>query len=214
MLSLGEAMAQRSTSPAIKSSRWVRADLSGPWQAGASDLVVLSYALGELREEQQEPLVRRLWEVAGGLLIIVEPGTPEGFKRILRMRSLLLACGAALSAPCPHCGPCPMEGCNWCHFSARVARSRLHRQAKGSVLPYEDEKFSYLVAVKVQGQEAITRPARVLRHPQVRKGHIKLELCSADGLKQVTVSKSQGDQYRLAKELKWGSAMLTDKPQA
>ena len=37
--------------------------------------------------------------------------------------------GANILAPCPHARPCPLAAPDWCHFSARVARSRLHREA-------------------------------------------------------------------------------------
>lgn len=204
MIALGKRLAGHSSIPAIREGRWVQADLLRDLPEGRYDITVLSYALNELQDGLQAKLIHALWEQTDGLLIIVEPGTPAGFLRIKQARNLLLAQGTALLAPCPHGGPCPMEGTNWCHFSARVARSRLHRQAKGAELSYEDEKFSYLVAAKIDG--AVACQACVLRHPQVRKGHVLLELCTGDGLKQVVVSKSQGEKYRLAKDLKWGSA--------
>eukprot|EP00899_Mesostigma_viride_P029455 jgi/Mesvir1/9695/Mv12173-RA.1 len=55
-------------------------------------------------------------------------------------------------APCPHDGGCPMAGTKgWCHFPQRLDRPHWQRVIKhfGKVpLPYEDEKFSYVVLRK------------------------------------------------------------------
>lgn len=204
MIELGKRLMRGAREP-LSSSEWKQADLAGKWESNKRDIVVISYALGELAENQREKLLQRLWACAGSLLVIVEPGTPRGFEAIRQARDSLISAGAAVAAPCPHGGPCPMQDGNWCHFSARLARSRLHRQAKGAELAYEDEKFSYVAFAK----DSAAKPceARVLRHPLILKGHVKLELCTKDGLKSVTVAKSQGESYKLARGLKWGDAM-------
>lgn len=88
-------------------------------------------------------------------LVVVEPGTPRGFQQILEARTQALASGAAILAPCPHDATCPMQGSDWCHFAARVERSRTQRQLKGGELGWEDEKFSYVVIT--DAREAVTR---------------------------------------------------------
>ena len=92
------------------------------------------------------------WSIACGavarhVLLIVEPGTTAGWRRILDARAQLIAEGAHILAPCPHALTCPIAEPDWCHFSARVARSRIHRLAKEAEVPWEDEKFIYLAAV-------------------------------------------------------------------
>ena len=146
-------------------------------------------------------MVEHLWRGTSGLLVLVEPGTPAGFGVLRAAREQLLALGGQIAAPCPGAVPCPMEGGNWCHFSQRVARSRLHRQAKGGELGYEDEKFSYLAVSRLSARPVA---ARVLRHPQVRKGHLGLTLCTGEGAREQTVTRSAGERYRMAKDLKWG----------
>jgi Mitochondrial small ribosomal subunit Rsm22. len=47
--------------------------------------------------------------------------------------------------------------------------------------------------------------SRIIRHPQIRKGHVIIELCTKEGIKQVTVTKSNRDIYKKVRNLKWGS---------
>ena len=97
-----------------------------------------------------------------------------------------------------------MPGTDWCHFSARVSRSSLHRQVKGGSLAYEDEKFSYVAATRLPAEPA---PARVVRRPQIRKGQVLLDLCEADEeLRRTTVTKRHGDLYKAARDAAWGDA--------
>ena len=93
---------------------------------------------------------------------------------------------------------------DWCHFAQRISRTPLHRGIKAATLSYEDEKFSYVAATRFA---AGARAARVLRHPQTRKGHIILELCTPAGLQRRTVSRKDGVTYRQARDATWGSAL-------
>jgi ribosomal protein RSM22 (predicted rRNA methylase) len=127
---------------------WRTADVGVDAVDGAPrDLVILAYALNELDAEVRQSVLARLWRATADTLVIVEPGTPAGWQRILAARRQLIEAGAHVIAPCPHADECPLVPPDWCHFAARVARSRLHRQAKGAEVPWEDEKFSY-VAVR------------------------------------------------------------------
>jgi ribosomal protein RSM22 (predicted rRNA methylase) len=49
--------------------------------------------------------------------------------------------------------------------------------------------------------------ARVVRQPQIRSGHVRLTLCTPQGVRHIVVGKSQRDAYRLARKLRWGSAL-------
>ena len=103
-------------------------------------------------------LARQLWDKTadGGVLVIVEPGTPRGSKLVRRVRQLVLdyeernarnaekkmnaapnsvKSNAHVVAPCQHDKKCPMSVANekkstsqmWCHFSQRVERTATHR---------------------------------------------------------------------------------------
>ncbi|MEU0038997.1 small ribosomal subunit Rsm22 family protein, partial [Streptomyces sp. NPDC006333] len=113
--------------------------------------------------------------------------------------------GFRVAAPCPHSAACPIvPGEDWCHFSARVSRSSLHRQVKGGSLAYEDEKFSYVAATRLPADPA---PSRVVRKPQIRKGQVLLDLCGPDeSLHRETVTKRHGPLYRAARDADWGDA--------
>jgi ribosomal protein RSM22 (predicted rRNA methylase) len=140
-------------------------------------------------------------------LVIVEPGTPDGFSRIRAARAELVAQGARVVAPCPHDADCPLAQDNWCHFSVRVARSRRQRQLKGGEAPYEDEKYSYVIVAATPPE---VRHARILRHPKISPGRIELTLCGARGLAERTVVRSDGGAFRLARKIRWGDTWDCD----
>jgi Predicted rRNA methylase len=144
---------------------------------------------------------------AGRAIAIIEPGTPSGHQRILTARQALLEAGWQVIAPCPHQADCPVRQPDWCHFSARVERSSVHRQLKGGELGHEDEKFSYVVAVPggVDVPERDGDSARILRHPVKRKGLVELQLCRPDGTaSRAVVTKRQGAAYKQARDVRWG----------
>jgi ribosomal protein RSM22 (predicted rRNA methylase) len=177
-----------------------RADLS----SRQSDLVTIAYVLDELDPNERASLVRQLGSLTGDTLLIVEPGTPAGWERILDARALLLGEGAQMVAPCPHVSACPLIAPDWCHFSRRVSRSRAHLQAKGAEVPWEDEKFSYLAVAR---NSAVLPAARVIGPPRAGSGKVELKLCASDGQAEtVLVTRREGARYKQARRLDWGSA--------
>jgi ribosomal protein RSM22 (predicted rRNA methylase) len=170
-----------------------------------ADLATAAYLLGELTTAQQTALVS-LVACSAPAVLLVEPGTPAGHRRILAARARLLAAGYLIAAPCPHELGCPLDvPGDWCHFGARLPRSALHRQVKGAELSHEDEKFSYVAAVRPDIGEPELPKGRVVRRPQQRKGLVTLELCARDGRScRELVSKSKGEPYRRARKASWG----------
>jgi len=201
---VGQRLAASSEKQSLRSARWLSGDISRMRDLSAHDVVVLSYVLGELPEPQIEHLVREAWRNAGALLVVVGPGTPEGFRRMHSVRALLLESDAHIVAPCPHDQTCPMFATDdWCHFVARLARTAEHRRLKSGTLGYEDEKFSYIAASK---QPLVSPDSRVLRHPLVHAGHLRLTLCRPERPEHRTVAKSQKQLWRYARKLAWGDA--------
>ena len=187
----------------LPDARWLSGDATTPLPVSEpADLVTLSYVLDELAPPALPKLIDRLWALTAHTLLIVEPGTPAGWRRILAVRSQLIAAGAAILAPCPHEHACPLAAPDWCHFSRRVARSRLHRLTKQGEVPWEDEKFIYLAASR---HSAPDRAPRILAPPDAGKGRIALKLCRPDGTAaQELVTKRDGDRFRMIRRLDWG----------
>lgn len=200
---IGQRIAAQSSRRVIRQAEWVPRDLSSVPNLSSHDLVLISYVLGELESPSREAVFGRALQSARKYLVIVEPGTVRGFEIIHGLRSALIAAGIGILAPCPHRETCPLFAAgDWCHFSERVERTASHRQIKRGELGYEDEKFSYIVVDKQRA--AATGGGRVVRHPMKRSGHVQLKLCTARGIEQVTVGKSQKAEYKLARHTEWG----------
>jgi ribosomal protein RSM22 (predicted rRNA methylase) len=185
---------------------WRAADLTaGGLDGEPRDLVTLAYVLNELPSGARAPLLERLWRATAGLLVVVEPGTPAGWQSILAVRRQLLEQGAHVIAPCPHAQACPLERPDWCHFAARVARSRLHRQAKDAAVPWEDEKFCY---VALSREPAPQVGARVIARPRKASGRVTLKLCRPDGAAgEQLFSRRNGAAYKRAARSDWGDTV-------
>lgn len=207
MITFGRGLAAAAQQAVVTAAAWRRADLGGAWNTPRHDLVTAAYLLGELDETARTSLVDRLWGLAEGVLLLIEPGTPQGFAIINAARNQLRAAGAWIVAPCPHQAACPMAGGDWCHFAQRVARSREQRRAKGATLGYEDEKFAYLAVAHAPGAPI---GGRILRHPLVRPGNIELTICAPEGLRRQIMTRSDRRRWPLTRDLRWGDALPHD----
>ena len=172
--------------------------------AGRSDLVVVSYVIGELEPAALRGFVENAWTLAADTLVIVEPGTTPGYERVLATRDAVIAAGGSTLAPCPHVATCPLPEGDWCHFSTRLARSRTHRVAKGAERGFEDEKFSYAVLTRARIEAAT---ARIIRRPEQNPGHVVFSLCTSEGLERRTVARREKEAYRDARKRAWGDAL-------
>ena len=170
-----------------------------------ADLVSIAYVLDEVAPASLPKLIDRLWRLTADTLLVVEPGTPAGWRRVLAARQQLIEAGAHLVAPCPHQAPCPLTPPDWCHFARRVARSRLHRLVKDADVPWEDEKFIYFAASR---QPAAAHPARVIAPPKGGSGKVVLKLCQPDGgASERLFSKRDGETFKAARRVDWGDAL-------
>ena len=165
-----------------------------------ADLVVASYVLAELPQAAAAATARHLWASGAGVLLLIEPGTPQGFARIREARAALIAEGAHAVAPCTHDNSCPMQGDDWCHFSQRLPRSRDHMLMKGAQVPFEDERYSYVVLTR----QAVARGARILAPPLETKPGLTFKLCDDTGLHSEFVGSRDRDEYRRVRKKEWG----------
>jgi ribosomal protein RSM22 (predicted rRNA methylase) len=174
-------------------------------EAEPADLVIASYLIGEVGEVERRALAERLWAKTRETLLVVEPGTPAGYGRIIELRTQLIAAGAHVVAPCPHDGRCPLSAPDWCHFAQRLPRLRAHIQVKGAELPFEDEKFSYVVLTRAP---AVTSFSRVLAPPVLSKVEVSAKLCTADGVSFTKVPRRDKAAYAKARRWSWGEALF------
>ena len=172
--------------------------------AEPADLVIASYVINELGDAARATLADALWAKTKETLIIVEPGTPAGYARIITLRARLIAQGAHVVAPCPHDNACPLQAPDWCHFVQRLPRSRAHKHLKGAELPFEDEKFSYVVLSRTA---PAVRASRVLAQPSVTKIAVTAKVCAPQGLEIVNAPRRDKAFYARARKWDWGDAI-------
>ncbi len=185
----------------LAKAEFLAGDLSvrGP----SADLVVASYVLAELVQERAGLVARDLWQSAEVGLVLVEPGTPDGFTRIRAARAALIEAGAHIAAPCTHDRDCPLLEDDWCHFSQRLPRSRDHMLLKDATVPFEDERYSYVVAIR----QKAARGARILAPPLPTKPGLTFKLCDETGLHARFVAARDKAEYRRVRRLGWGDLL-------
>jgi ribosomal protein RSM22 (predicted rRNA methylase) len=205
-LDMARKLVAGSANNALSGATIVLGDITRSPDLAPSDLVIASYALAELPPAALTSVAAALWKACTGILVLVEPGTPAGYERIVACRSVLLAAGAKIIAPCPHAAPCPILKPDWCHFSQRLSRSRDHMMMKDAHVPFEDEKFSYLAVVR--DHVACERyEARVLSPPKKDKTGIALKLCTNGEIAQRTIASRDRAAFSKARSLRWGDSL-------
>lgn len=204
LMRLGKQLSLDLEHTAAQKAKWELHNLETLQIDQPYDLITLSYVVGELPMPAVKNLLDKCWAITKGILVVIEPGTPAGFERMRTIRQHLMSQGAFLVAPCPHAFECPMSGNDWCHFSERIERSFLHRYVKQGTLSYEDEKYSYLAVSKIAAK---LPQSRILRHPIKRSGHVRLTLCTPDGMQEKIMSKKNSQDYKGIRKLEWGEAI-------
>ena len=201
-LSAAAELAKSSSHAALRN-----AQISSLWAGGTHyDLVLAGYVFSELPSGSVEVTASRLWDACSGVLVIVEPGTPRGYARMLRCREVLRAANAQLAAPCPGNYPCPIVPDDWCHFAVRLPRSRDHMRAKGATVPFEDEKFSYVAAAREAVVLAPSAP-RILAQPHAGKAGIRLKLCAEGKITDADIPRRNKAEYKRVVRKKWGDTV-------
>lgn len=184
--------------PALVAAEILGGDL-GSLDAKA-ELIVASYVLAELAEDKAASAATDLWRWTASALVLIEPGTPQGFARIRAARAALIAAGAHVAAPCTHDNVCPMTADDWCHFSQRLPRSRDHMFLKDASVPFEDERYSYVAVTR----ERAAAGARIIAPPLETKPGLTFKLCDETGLRAAFVAARDKEEYRRVRRLGWG----------
>lgn len=198
MLNIGKRLMNNTE---LNKIEWKQFDILKDEIVEKADIVITSYMINELPENEKEAVIEKLWNATNKLLIIVEPGTPAGFENVLKIRKKLLKEGGYIVAPCSHQEECQISKDDWCAFYIRILRSTIQKQTKNGELGYEDEKFSYIAFSK---KAVKNNDSRILRHPQIYKGYVNVKICTKDGIKEKTYSKKDGEIYKKVRKLDAG----------
>ncbi|KAI9594799.1 mitochondrial small ribosomal subunit Rsm22-domain-containing protein [Syncephalis fuscata] len=196
------------------------------------DLTVSAFTLGDISSDQlRQSTLEALWRQTSDVLVLIDRGTPEGFRIISEARDWLLNGPTStetpchIVAPCPHDGGCPMQNTkSWCHFSQRIQRPTFMIRAKQAKNNFEDTKYSYLIVRKGKRPASLIQPnlsatstttateqnyemdayhwPRLINAPLKR---VVMLLWMSVHLQRMTIPKSQGKlPYRDARKSLWG----------
>eukprot|EP01134_Creolimax_fragrantissima_P005844 CFRG5844T1 len=187
------------------------------------DLVTASFSLCELPSmEARKQAILSMWEQTSQYLIIIEPGTQEGFRNIREARRWVATeIDADLIAPCPHDDVCPMEDTEKiCRFGQRVQYSRaqqeIMRSSKMNSNNFKLQTFNFLIVARKSHEgtstvrKSVTRYWTRLTAPTMKRtGHVICDGCTSDAtLKRTIRSRSQGTQgFKDTRKRKWGDLL-------
>lgn len=161
------------------------------------DLVMTSYVLSEMKEQDRLNSVFKMLDATNKYLLIIDTGTPRVYENMMTIKREVIKKGYYIAAPCMT-DKCALKN-DYCQFFARVERSSLMKQAKSGELSYEDEKYFYLLIVKDEVQKD---GERVIRRPVIKPNNIELLLCSKDGVLKKNFTKSNKEMFKKAKKSK------------
>ena len=202
MIQIGKNLMNHSES--LKSVNWKQFDILKDNIEIKSDLCIISYMINELPKNDVKKVIEKLWDATNEVILIIEPGTPRGFENIKYIRELLIEKSGYIIAPCSHENKCELEENDWCHFTCRIQRSKIHKKLKNGQSSYEDEKFSYIAFSKKSIKKCNNR---ILRHPIINKGYSEFKICTNNGIKNVKISKKDGKIYKMAKKQNCGDCL-------
>ena len=188
----------------MENIEWVNADITNSQIAKGADLIISSYMINELKQEERKKVIKKLLELECKIILIIEPGTPEGFKNIKEIQKIALEEGVHIIAPCTSQQVCKLPESDWCHTTVRVERNKTHKLLKSGDAPYEDEKFSYIAISK---ENFGTAESRILRHPIIETGKITLKLCTKGNIEEKMITKKEKEQFKTCKKKKCGDAI-------
>ncbi len=199
-------------------------------ERGKFDIIFLSHVLQEISTSKLRLMIlETLWNRLSndGILIIVEPGSPKGFRFITDIRKWVIEKGredANIVAPCPHHFDCPLakKASTWCHFSQlsyKFDKDIITKTQKEKQI--FNEKFTYLTIKKGKipssthknEQETKTPEEksffweRIIRPVIAKHKHRIVDLCTKRGkFERRVISKSHGGAggYKTIKKFNWG----------
>lgn len=179
------------------------------------DVVLVSHVLGELSKRAERDLVNIVER--SRVVIWVEPGSRVISRRLSAIRDGFLDDFDVL-APCTHARSCCAlsEGDrDWCHFFATppgdvFTDSGWVKIGRQLGIDLRSLPYAFLMLRAKSANEPVERDpaeARILGRPTVRPKFARFFACDAEGLRQVTVFKSESTEafkrFKKGKESVW-----------
>lgn len=190
----------------LKKVSFIESDILNENLELEKDLCILSYMINELDEINRIKVIEKALKATKKVLLIVEPGTPEGFRNIKEIRDYAYNKGYSIIVPCVgFCGRCDIPQNDWCASSVRVQRTKIHKYLKEAEVGYEDEKFSYIAISKEKINFKDVR--RILRHPKVENGRILIKTCKAGEIKEEIITKKNKEEFKILKKKNVGDVL-------
>ena len=155
--------------------------------------VFAAYFVNEMKDKNAN--LKKIFELAEQYVFVVEPGTPNGYENIIEAKKVANALNWYSLLPCASMN-CNLRDKDWCHFSIRVPRTKLHINLKNAILPYEDEKFCYAIFSKKETK--FFNNKTIIKKPIKKSGHVIFDICSADGIQRIVRTD------KASKKLRWG----------
>eukprot|EP01061_Rhynchopus_euleeides_P043369 TRINITY_DN7571_c1_g1_i1.p1 TRINITY_DN7571_c1_g1~~TRINITY_DN7571_c1_g1_i1.p1 ORF type:complete len:1018 (+),score=369.32 TRINITY_DN7571_c1_g1_i1:108-3056(+) len=212
----------------------------GARATGHNDLVTCAYTLSELQSETlRADAVRTLWESCTGIMVIVEAGTPAGFKLVLDARNTILEEYKSIGpweeqptvlAPCPHDNlRCPVAhsiagqkqtALRTCFASAKYRTSYVESWVAAAAAKEVEttEEYSYCVIARneiipqkavIQQQVPKHTPAVITADPKKMANDPRLKALLAGGAEAV-----RNSRYRVPSgKLRYPSSDMLPVPQ-
>lgn len=158
--------------------------------------VFVSYFINEIKDKNAA--LKKIFGLSEQYVFILEPGTPNGYRNILEAKNFANKLGWYPILPCASLN-CGLSNFDWCHFSVRVLRTKLHTNLKNATLPYEDEKFCYLIFSKKETQ--FSNNNIIIKKPIKKSGHTIFDVCSSGGIDRIVRTDKS------SKKLQWGDQL-------
>ena len=187
-----------SYSDELKNIDFIEADILNENLNISKDLCILSYMINELSQENRLKVIDKVLSCTNKILLIVEPGTPEGFANVKMIRDYLYEKGYEIIAPCTGFnGRCDIKKDDWCASSIRVQRTKIHKYLKDAEIGFEDEKFSYIaINVSENRLDSNNNFKRILRHPKIQNGRIEVKTCMQGEIQEEVITKKNKEKFK------------------
>ena len=175
------------------------------------DLIIVANVLNELTVELREQLMQKLIECSSGMVLLLEPGNNRGSQIIQKVAQDLSEQKQTLIAPYLNNTFVKKEDF-WIHFPQRFIRPEFQRRIRQSMREselmasdWEEAKYSYLAFGNLPVEN--TMYGMCVGAVQKYHGYITLPVLNETGIEDIKVMKRHKEQYRLAKEIRWGESI-------